>query len=317
MRVLVTGGSGFIGWNLVKALSGRGYVVRALDIVPPVDPEPIAIDFRISDIRDSFALERALQDIDFVFHMAGIVGVPACAEAPADSEEINVSGTKTLLDLLKIKKETNGSAPAILIASSASVNSSSLFGAQKKEIEEMAVRACAEYSIHLAMPRFFNVYPDLLQISSLEELDRRDVVSQFLFAGIRKKQLEIFGTGEQIRDFVSIEDIVDLCLCTINTQFSAWTNGPFDVGSGEGLRIRDLAELIAENLGVGCNFIEDARYSGEHTLSVADNEVAKNVFQWSPKRDLVLELSRFFTNYPALINHESAQKLSMPITKSK
>lgn len=169
-RIIITGGSGFIGGHLCKALIDDGYEVTVIDIVPPRRAIPRA-KYEIFDVRDERKVEKVIANADVVFHFAATVSVPLCEENIVEGYSNNVLGTLSILNAILKSKNF----PRIFFSSSAAVYStacnesvalceeegvmpSSHYAFQKRTAEKLIKLFFKKYKIPSLIFRFFNVY---------------------------------------------------------------------------------------------------------------------------------------------------------------
>lgn len=254
-RVVVTGGCGFLGSHLVDELVARGDEVVVFDAgEPPTEHRSPSVRYVIGDIRDAAALAEAVtKDVDAIYHMAAVVGVDRYLERPADVVDINLLGTRNVLD---VATRVNA---AVLVASTSEV-----FGKNPavpwREDDDRVVgstrvdrwcystsKALAEHLTfsyaHLldtAIVRYFNVYGPRQRPAF--------VVSRGVHRALNGKPLLVYDDGGQSRCFTYVQDAVD---ATIAVATSVHSVGEcFNVGSSVETTVAQLSGLVAELTGV-------------------------------------------------------------------
>ena len=302
IRILVTGGAGFIGSHIVERLLGDGHEVICLDNFDPYyDPEikrrniqPFREDrnftLEISDIQDRGTLVRLLEDTDYVFHEAAQAGVRISVDDPVKPHEVNATGTLNLLEAAR-----DSSVRKIINASSSSVYGTveylpfdeghprrpvSPYGVSKLAAEEYCRIFSELYGLKTVSLRYFTVYgprmrPDL-------------AISIFIRKAFANEPITIFGDGTKTRDFTSIEDIVRANL--IAMQKGA---GPYNIGGGHRVSIQTLAETIVEITGSTSEirYADAVKGDAEHTF--ADTKQAEHDLGWLPEVSLEEGLRRY------------------------
>jgi UDP-glucose 4-epimerase len=255
-RVLVTGGAGFIGANLAMRLLKEGAVVTIFDdfsVGSERNLKKIVNDVTIvkGDVRDFAVVKRVTLGQDFVFHMAANASVPISSENPKYDFEVNVIGTLNILEALR----NLGSFVPLVFASSVAVYGDhksafpseecppkplSPYGASKLAAEVMCQAFYRTYGLPTMCLRFCNVYGPL----------QRKYVMFDIMEKLRKceDELEILGTGAQVRDFLYISDAIDACLMLVET--SAAFGEVYNVGTGSGTTIQELVGVILNLLGL-------------------------------------------------------------------
>ena len=301
-RILITGGAGFIGSHLARALVHAGYPVTVLDIKDPSEPIEKVIYHR-GDVRKKEDLMALIPSQDAVVHFAAQVSVPECELDPIGSHEVNAGSTLQILDLVR---EENEKRPAdqkmrIVFSSSSAVygelgNSGkpisesnslsaplSFYGRQKLASEE-AIRAHAKnHALPGIVFRFFNVY-GLGQVASSPY---SGVISLFTRAMREGTILRLNGGGVQTRDFISVHDVVRAISLSIESDHPQVLEGTaINLGTEKAISIRALAELLKKMTGKS-NAIEVAQArEGDILHSCADISLAKTLLNWEPKVDL-------------------------------
>jgi UDP-glucose 4-epimerase len=257
-KILVTGGAGFIGSHLVRALLSEEDRVFVLDDFSTGSRDNLLEHNRLiileGSITDSYLLEHAIEGVDHVVHLAAQTSVFSSVEAPFSSFKTNVSGFSLLLDTLR-KKSFGG---RLVYASSAAVYGESIeYKALKEEdsngmlpLSGYALDKCMNeqlaelyqrlYRINSVGLRFFNVYGPRQHPSS----PYAGVISTFVDKVRKKEKLEVYGDGEQKRDFIYVDDIISVILrCLVSVDES---NDVYNVGSGEAVSLNQLISTLEE-----------------------------------------------------------------------
>jgi UDP-glucose 4-epimerase len=289
-QVVVTGGAGFIGSNLCRALLENGAKVTAFDnlysgkIVFIDDLVDKGLNFIQEDIRDQAILEEATKNCDVIFHLAAQTSVPFSMENPKEDCEINVVGTVNALEAAK------KAGARVVFASSAAVYGNpekrptpetypthpvAFYGLTKLLGENYCRFYQETYGLKVVMFRIFNVYGP----------DCHGAIYDFLNK-LRKnpKKLEVLGTGKQSRDFVYISDMVD---ALIKAAISPAAPGEvFNIGTGTTTSVAELAKMIVGILGlkdVDIYFTGGQAWAGDMDITLADNSKVKSTLQWKPQ----------------------------------
>ena len=287
---LVTGGCGFIGVNLVSRLAGRGARVRILDNLSlgrREDVAPFGIDLRVGDIRDMAALKDACQGMDVVVHLAAHTRVVESISHPELNFEINAIGTMNVLRACRhagVKKlifaSTGG---AILGEQVPPVHEGmvprpvSPYGASKLVGEAYCSAFCGSFGLNTVALRFSNVYGPF-------SYHKGSVVAQFFRNLMREEPLVIYGDGQQTRDFLYVDDLVDAVLLADEAE----TPGEvFQIASG---RETSLKDLLAAMKRVLPSVKFDVRYeparAGEILRNYASIEKARRLLGYNPSKKL-------------------------------
>jgi UDP-glucose 4-epimerase len=287
---LVTGGCGFIGVNLVSRLVERGASVRVLDnlsLGKRKDIEPLGIDLQVGDIRDLATMEKACQGMDIVVHLAAHTRVVESVSNPELNFEINAIGTMNVLRACRdarVKKlifaSTGG---AILGEQEPPVHEGmvprpvSPYGASKLVGEAYCSAFFGSFGLNTVALRFSNVYGPY-------SYHKGSVVAQFFKNLIQGEPLVIYGDGQQTRDFLYVNDLVDAILLADKSD----TPGEvFQIASG---RETSIQALLATMQGVLSDLTFDIRYElpqpGEILRNYASIEKARRMLGFDPKTRL-------------------------------
>lgn len=295
-KVLVTGAAGFIGSHLVERLVKEGYAVRAfvhynaanfhhnLDKVPP---DVLAgVEIVTGDLADAFAVDRAVEGCQLVFHLGALIGIPYSYRAPASYVTTNVLGTLHVLQaslrhgverlLHTSTSEVYGSAQYVPIDEKHPLVGQSPYSASKIGADKLAESYWSSFELPVVTVRPFNTYGP--------RQSARAVIPTILTQAVAGGVVEL-GSLSPIRDLTYVDDTV--------SGFLAAARGPrdalgqvFNLGVGKGCSIGDLVLMVGKILGRPLEVREDpARVRPEasevrHLLS--DNSRARAVLGWQP-----------------------------------
>jgi UDP-glucose 4-epimerase len=289
---LVTGGAGFIGSNLVRALLERGERVRVLDDFSTGKHANLAefetqIEIINGDIRNRALVAEAVQGIDYVLHQAALGSVPRSLVDPHTTHEVNATGT---LNLLWAAKEVR--VKRFVIASSSSVygNTPTLpkeermqtqpvspYGVSKLAAERYTMSFHAVYGMPTVALRYFNVFGPWQDPDS----QYAAVIPRFITALMHDRAPIIYGDGEQSRDFTFVENVVDanLLACLAPQAVGAYMN----VACGERYSLNLLAKYLAEIMGKNLTPAYEQERAGDVKHSMADITRAQSLLSFSPR----------------------------------
>lgn len=293
---LVTGGAGFIGSNLVRALLDRGLSVRVLDNFSTGRHDNLEeikedIDLHVGDLRDPDALFNACLGVRVIFHLGALPSVARSVQDPLTTHEVNVNGT---LNLLLAAREAG--VERLVFSSSSSVYGDtpvlpkqedmlpcplSPYALSKLAGEHYARIFYSLYGLKTYSLRYFNVFGPHQDPAS----HYAAVIPLFIHALRSGQPPTIHGDGHQTRDFTFVEDVVAANMCCMNANDEA-AGGVFNVAWGNRLSILELAEKIAGQLGVECNPVFGPVREGDVRDSQADSTRARNVLRWNPRVSL-------------------------------
>lgn len=280
---LVTGGAGFIGNHIVRALIARGERVRILDNFSTGHRENVAdlpptVDLIEGDVRSIDVCRRATNGATFVLHQAALPSVPRSLEDPHTSHEVNATGT---LNILNACRESG-------VRRIAYASSSSVYGPDPKMPREETDRPrpispyavsklageqyCAaffhSFGLETVALRYFNVFGPRQRADS----PYAAVLPRFVARLAAGMPVTIFGDGGQSRDFTYVRNVVDANLLAL--QAPAAPGNVYNIGAGRGATVRELLRLVADALGViGSVAFEEPR-QGDLRNSLASTERA-------------------------------------------
>lgn len=296
MKILVTGGAGFIGRYLVNLLLEK-HKVRIYDDLSSSSEQNITpliqsgADFVKGDILDYDALVESCKEFDFVIHLAARSDVADSEIHPKMTISVNVNGTVNVLRACiqnKIRKIIFASSAAVYgdcnklpITEKSDTNPTSPYGSSKLAAENEIKKFAAEFKISYVILRMFNVY------GKEQNNQYAGVITKFLKNISENKEIIIYGDGKQTRDFVSISDVTDAFDCAIKSN----KNGTYNIASGEALSINELAKTIFDVSGkkVEIKYLE--KQKGDIQNSQADITLAKKELKFNAKTSLKEGLS--------------------------
>ena len=286
MKILVTGGAGFIGSHITEYLVQRGDDVTVLDNLNTGRKENLAkindkINFVNGDIRDSQLLEKLVSDTDSVFHEAALASVQDSFNMKDEYFDVNVNGTE---NIFKLAKEYGFK---IVYASSSSV-----YGnpkkipitenddrkpinpyAQTKLDGEVLAKKYSEMGVRVIGLRYFNVF------GPRQSKEYAGVIKLFLEKIKQKIPPKINGDGLQTRDFVHIDDVV---MANILAMDSSIKHEFFNVGTGNSISILELANAIIRASSLSLEPIHGPELSGDVRATQADTTLIRKLLNWEP-----------------------------------
>ena len=236
MKYVVTGGAGFIGNNIVKLLIKNGHSVDIIDNLHTGKKSNVEeiideINFFQIDIRNKKDLEKIIKNCDGIFHEAALTAVPESFEKPQEYNEVNVIGTKNIFEIAKKEKirvvyasssSIYGDTKNIPIKENVNRKPINPYG-QTKLDDEFLAEEFSKNNLSVIGLRYFNVY-GIGQTGSYA-----GVITKFLENIKSQKSFTINGSGNQIRDFIHVEDIAKANVTAMESEIK---NGFFNVGTG-------------------------------------------------------------------------------------
>ncbi len=304
-KCLVTGGAGFIGSHLVKNLLKKGYEVACLDnldsfydvTIKRQNIEPFMhngdFSFVEGSILDKRILRRCMKDVDYVFHMAAKASVSLSMKEPIATHRVNATGTLKVLDAANaanVKKVINISSSAVYgkvsrlpMGESHHALTLSFYGASKICAENYCEMYAQTFGMDIVSLRYFNVYgpsmrPDL-------------AISLFTNKAMKGEDITIFGNGAKSRDFIYIDDVIDATTLVMKKG-----SGVYNIGSGEAISIKNLAEMIIKACGSTSRIVFIEGVAGEMQHTLADTSKAKSELGFEARITLEEGIERYMSS---------------------
>jgi dTDP-L-rhamnose 4-epimerase len=361
LRVLITGGAGFLGSHTADALLRRGHQVRLFDNLDPqvhggLVPAylPREAELVQGDVRSPDALRRALDGVDVVYHLASAVGVGQSMYEIARYMEVNTQGTANLLQLLL---ECRNRPRKLIVASSMSIygegqyrcaehalvsapprtaeqllarrwqplcphcaaplepvptpeskplDCNSIYAIGKRNQEEMCLLFGRTYALPVVALRYFNVYGTRQALSN----PYTGVVAIFAARLLQRRAPLLYEDGEQLRDFVSVHDIVAANLLAM--ERSEADGLALNIASGEPVSIRRLAETVSAALDAPAPAVITGRYrAGDVRHCFADIALARQRLGYQPRHRLeqsMRDMVAWLCSQPVVDRAEEAQQ---------
>jgi len=305
MKILITGGAGFIGSHLAEKLVNLGYDVTVLDNLSTGNKKNLAsildnVTFVEGDIRDYDLLQR-ISKVDYVFHEAALPSVQRSIKDPKSTVEVNINGTLNVLLAAR-----NNHVKKVIFASSSSV-----YGEQKdkKKLETMIPNPLSPYAVtkltgeHLCkvfshvynLPtvclRYFNVFGPRQNPDS----EYSAVIPKFIKLILQDKRPTVFGDGKQSRDFTYVDNVVNANLLAMKSDIQ---HGEIiNIACGKSYNLLQLIEIINKSLNKNIEPIFTEARPGDIKYSLADIGKAKKLLGYTPQVDFVEGLKRTISFY--------------------
>ena len=304
-HALVTGGAGFIGSHLARALLAQGRQVTVLDNLSVGRREvvPDGARFVHGDLRDEAAVADALRDVDCVFHLAAQVTIRGSFDRFYEDLDTNVMGTARLLralDPAQVKWFTLASSMAVYadalsptpIDESHPTQPLSPYGVGKLAAEGVARQILESRGIPFSAVRYFNTFGPGQSYTPYV-----GVITIFVTRLLRGEGITIFGDGAQQRDFVHVDDIVAGTAATPGRR-----PGTFNLGTGRGTSLTQLAAMLIDRLSPGLQPGHAPAQAGELRYSVADITAARQALAYEPTRTLQHDLDQVIASVRAVVS---------------
>lgn len=286
LKILVTGGAGFIGSNLVDELIGEGNEVIIIDNLSAGKKENInsQAKFHQVDIRDLDKIKPLFKGVDYVFHLAALISIQFSIDNPSESHDVNLNGTINVLISAREAKVKR------VIYSA----SSSAYGLQDKLPwqENMTPKVLSPYSVQKYVGelycrsfnlvygletvslRYFNVYGKRQRLEGAYA----PVMGIFIRQRLAGEPMTIYGDGEQTRDFTSVVDVVRANILATESK-KVGKGEVINIGRGKNYSVNELAKMVGDP-------VKNLPSRIEVKNSLADNSLAKELLGWEPTVNL-------------------------------
>ncbi len=286
MKVLITGGCGFIGSNIAHELSMEHEVIIIdnLSTGREANIEDLDVEFVQGSVTDMDVLKKSFKDVDYVFHQAALPSVQRSIEDPIRANEVNVGGTLNVLVAAR-----DAGVAKVIYASSSSVYGDTPVLPKREDMKPdpkspYAVTKLAGeyycgifneiYGLKTVCLRYFNVYGPKQDPSS----DYAAVIPKFVNCILAGESPIIYGDGEQTRDFTFVRDVVQANVLAMETD----AVGVFNVATGQRISVNDLADMIMEITGNHVDCVHNEPRAGDVRDSLGDISRASG-FGYAPR----------------------------------
>jgi UDP-glucose 4-epimerase len=297
--MLITGGAGFIGSNLVRLLLDKGHRVTVLDNLLSGYRKNLApfpeVQLTEGDVRDAKTVDEIMRNVEVVFHLAASVGNTRSIENPIVDSQINVLGTLNVLEAARrggVRKVVFSSSAGIFgalktmpICEDHPVEPDSPYGASKLGAEKLCLAYAKLYKLEAVCLRYFNVFGVNQRYDAYG-----NVIPIFAHRMLHSEPIVIFGDGEQTRDFINVRDVAE---ANYRAGMSQGISGAFNLGSATRVSIRRLVDLMAEASGIRPTVQHGPPRQGDVRHSLADISAAKKAFGFEPTVSLESGLEEY------------------------
>lgn len=286
MKILVTGGAGFIGSHTVKVLLEQGHEVTVYDDFSTTQRGEDLGSVRIieGDVRDAKKLLESLQGIDAVIHMASFISVEESVKDPGKYMENNVLGTVSLLSAMReagVKKivfsssaTVYGEPKSLPILEDAPLSAANPYAASKIAMEVIGESFYKTDGFDVAILRYFNPY------GPGERHDpETHAVPNFIKAALEKRPIPLYWKGEQTRDFIYVEDLARAHASVL--ELSGYN--VFNVGSEAGTKISDIVTKLSDIVGYEVEVEDKGERKGDVMANYASSAKLKEATGWEAK----------------------------------
>lgn len=310
---LVTGGAGFIGSNIVRGLLGRGLCVVVVDDLSTGKREnvPEAATFIESDVLDGNRLHQIMVDceIEVVFHEAAHVSIRNSFHELVRDTKTNVLGTVSMLNSCRetaVRKVIFASSMAVYadstkpeaVAEDYPARPISAYGISKLTGEKYCLLVAQQMGISCVVLRYFNTYGIGQAFTPYV-----GVITIFIHKLLRGETIDIFGDGEQRRDFIHVTDVTQASIQAMETNLDTEI---INVGTGTGTSVNELASMLISKISPGIvpNYVK--KRPEEHRNSIAEIAKAKRILSFTPKECLEERIDEVIDYYRQKSTYTSA-----------
>lgn len=298
MHFLVTGGAGFLGLALANRLARDGHQVYVIDDLSAGDPsrlEPTVL-FTRGDVADIPKLWTLLHGVDCVYHLAARVSVAESILYPRDYNRVNVGGTVSVMEAMRdagVKRVVFASSGALYgeqthqpVCEAQSSNPDSPYGVSKLAAEYYVRTIGTLWGIETVSLRIFNAYGPGQRTRPAHP----PVVPQFLKQALGGGSLVVFGGGEQTRDFVYVDDVVEALV--VAATASDVDRQVINIGSGVEVSVNALLATVERVVGKSVSVIYNTDQSGGVSRLCGDITLARRLLAFEPQVGLEAGLRR-------------------------
>jgi nucleoside-diphosphate-sugar epimerase len=291
-RYLVTGGAGFIGSHIVRRLVRNGSFTRVIDNLSTGQLDRLSdlegqIEFINGDLADNAVSDRAVRNIDYVFHQAALPSVQRSVSDPLETNRANVTATLNLLESCRMVKIRR----FVYAASSSAYGDTEVL----PKHEEMSPNPLSPYALQKLMGEYYcKLYYDLYRLETVclryfnvfgpgqdPYSEYSAVIPKFTTKLLAGEAITVYGDGEQSRDFTYIDNVVEANLLAIKSADAA--GKMCNVGCGERITLNRLIEILERIIGAKAQVTYALRKSGDVRHSLADIDSAKNFLGYEPR----------------------------------
>jgi len=292
MNFLITGAAGFLGSSLANNLAREGHQVRGLDDLSTGDPQSLSPDvhFTRGDVSDRPKLWTLLQEVDVVYHLAARVSVPESVLYPRDYNTVNVGGTVALMEAMRdvgVRRVVLASSGAVYgdlaeqpLQEAVIPNPRSPYAVSKLAAEYYVRTIGGLWGIETVSLRIFNAYGPGQHLPA----SHPPVVPYFLRQAQRGGTLVVHGDGNQTRDYVYVDDIVNAMVAAATAPEN--NQQIINIGSGRDTSVRELVHLVLEVTGGNPEMVYSPRNERGPARMCADISLAREKLGYQPQVSL-------------------------------
>jgi len=294
MKILVTGGAGFIGSHLVEELIKRGHKVKVIDNLSVGDTnlkllKSLGAEFFKADVGEYNDIKDIFKDVDMVFHLAAMNRAGRSIEMPLEANKANIQGT---LNALEASRQAS-------VKKFIFISSSSVYAGQRDKLltEDMPLSPPHPYGVgKLAGEHYARIYHDIYGLKTvvlryfsvygprqLGNIDKAGVVAKFIHSAVNDLPLEIYGDGDQRRNFSYVKDVINFTI--LASENDSAVGHVFNVAAQKEVSVKELAAIVSKIMGKRLQIVNKPLPKGDPSRNPADISLAKKFFKYTPRYD--------------------------------
>lgn len=283
-KIIVTGGSGFLGKHLIRSLVKEGHQVRNIDI-----RESSEIATEIADVRDAELMKKVIKDADAVFHLASLIEAGESVKFPQKFVDYNISGTVSVLEAMR----ENG-VSTFLFSSSAAIYGEPLrvpieeddrtlpinpYGMTKLAMEALVSSYVASHKMNGVALRYFNLYgPEEHHEPESHAMPR------FIKQIYDGEEVTVWGSGEHQRDFIHVADVVSAhSLALAYAEANPQKYHYFNISTEQPTKVIEIIKMVEKAIGKSANIKNFPERPGDPLVLVAKSNKAREQLNWTPQ----------------------------------
>lgn len=286
-KAIVTGGAGFIGSHIAKQLVSEGLEVIILDNLTTGRKSyvPKGAKLKIVDILNLSQIQKYFSNVDIVFHQAAKVSIRSSKDNFLADANINIIGTLNVIKAMvkhKVPKLVYASSMAVygetkrhVIDETDPLQPISCYGLSKLTGEKYALLLSQQFGFSTVILRYFNTYGIRQTFTPYV-----GVITIFIQQLLQKKIPVIYGTGNQIRDFVSVDDVTRANILAMNR---AKTGSIYNIGSGVGLSVNEVYSMLTNEMKLNITPVFKPKLQSEVSTSIANITLARKEIGYNPQ----------------------------------
>jgi len=292
MKIIVTGGSGFLGRHMIRALITAGHNIKNIDLQPSRDTDNENFETVIADIRDTERMKLEIIDADVVFHFAGLIEAGESVKFPQKFIDNNISGTLSVLEAMRVNN-----IKTIIFSSSAAIYGEpqnipiseddrsipiNPYGMTKLAMEGLISSYVGLHGFTGVALRYFNLYGP-----GEHHQPETHAMPNFIRQVYENRDVEVFGTGEHQRDYIHVKDIVDAHIKAFDFALKNPNQYHYmNLSTEKPSTTKEIAETIIRVMGKDSKIVNLPNRPGDPLVLTASAQKAHEVLGWEAQVNL-------------------------------